>query len=260
MRNNNNSGGLITLLTVLLATCVIAEAGIASYVGVTMQINRRANEEAIVRYEEYQEQRQQERDEPAAIDYVGPNLHIKDGQAVRANLSQTATAQPVTVKPEPEQTPETAADPEPVQQNEPQPAKEPEAQPAKPSEQSKSSAETPKAADSGNKASSAQKPSNGGGDSVNASKPADAAKASGGSAASIAGPGSSGSRVTTKNLDGTYKHDFSGGRVLGTKTSDKYHNSDCIGARKIPPENEVWYSSVADAVAAGRESCGSCYR
>ena len=40
MRNNNSSGGLITLLTVLLASCIIAEAGIASYVGVTVQINQ----------------------------------------------------------------------------------------------------------------------------------------------------------------------------------------------------------------------------
>lgn len=71
---------------------------------------------------------------------------------------------------------------------------------------------------------------------------------------------SSGNNSTTLNSDGTYTHDFSGGRLLGTTESDKYHNNDCAGAKKIPPSNEVWFDSIADAEANNYKPCGNCYR
>lgn len=71
-------------------------------------------------------------------------------------------------------------------------------------------------------------------------------------------PIQSGNAGTTLNSNGTYTHDFSGGHVLGTVNSDKYHTYDCSAAKKIPPENEVWYDSAADARADGRDLCGIC--
>lgn len=65
---------------------------------------------------------------------------------------------------------------------------------------------------------------------------------------------------TTANGDGTYTHDFSGGRMLGTINSDKYHRYDCRAAKTIPPENCVWYNSENDAIAASRSRCGICWR
>lgn len=59
---------------------------------------------------------------------------------------------------------------------------------------------------------------------------------------------------------GNYYHDFSGGKLLGSKESDKYHNKDCMGAQKIPPENEIWFSSVGEAEASSYKPCGICYR
>lgn len=58
----------------------------------------------------------------------------------------------------------------------------------------------------------------------------------------------------------TYSHDFSSGRLLVSRESDKYHCKDCIAAQNILPENEVWFSSAEDAAAHGYEPCGICYR
>lgn len=73
-------------------------------------------------------------------------------------------------------------------------------------------------------------------------------------------PEQSGSAGTVRNNDGTYTHDFSGGRMLGTVNSDKYHYYDCRAAKTIPPENCVWYNSEDEAKADGRSRCGICWR
>lgn len=73
-------------------------------------------------------------------------------------------------------------------------------------------------------------------------------------------PTQTGNAGTVQRGDGTYAHDFSGGRVLGTVNSDKYHTGDCSAAKRIPPENEVWYNSASAASAAGRDLCGICGR
>lgn len=69
--------------------------------------------------------------------------------------------------------------------------------------------------------------------------------------------------ATTRNSDGTYTHDFSGGRVLITTASDNnddpvYHTEDCQAARQIPPESESWYVSAQAAESDGRRICGYC--
>ena len=107
--------------------------------------------DAEARYEEYQEQRRQERDEPAAVDYVGPNVHVKDGQVVRGAMPGTATTRSVVAEPQPDPVPTQETEP----QNEPEPAKELEAQPTiAPSEKPKAPAAS---------ASSNQANANGGG-------------------------------------------------------------------------------------------------
>ena len=58
--------------------------------------------------------------------------------------------------------------------------------------------------------------------------------------------------TTVSNGDGTYTHDFSGGRVLITTESNNsgnpvYHTRDCSAAKKIKPENVYWYDSAEDA-------------
>ena len=72
-------------------------------------------------------------------------------------------------------------------------------------------------------------------------------------------PAQSGNAGTIQNNDGTYTHDFSGGRMLGTINSDKYHYYDCRAAKTIPPENCVWYNSEDEAKADGRNRCGICW-
>lgn len=78
-------------------------------------------------------------------------------------------------------------------------------------------------------------------------------------------PAQSGNAGTVQNSDGTYSHDFSGGRVLITTQSSNsndpvYHTQDCQAARKIPPENEGWFDSAQAAVDDGRRLCGYCGR
>ena len=67
----------------------------------------------------------------------------------------------------------------------------------------------------------------------------------------------------TTGSNGSYAHDFSGGRVLITTASDNkgdpvYHIKDCPAARKIAPENEFWYDSEEAAKADKRRLCGNC--
>lgn len=45
---------------------------------------------------------------------------------------------------------------------------------------------------------------------------------------------------------------------VGSIKSNKYHYPDCRAAKKIKPENEIWFSSSEDARAHGYEPCGIC--
>ena len=45
---------------------------------------------------------------------------------------------------------------------------------------------------------------------------------------------------------------------VGSIDSDKYHSPGCRWAKKILPENEIWFATKEDAVAAGYSPCGTC--
>jgi hypothetical protein len=45
---------------------------------------------------------------------------------------------------------------------------------------------------------------------------------------------------------------------VGSIKSDKYHYPNCRAAQKIKPENEIWFTSSADALAHGYVPCGIC--
>lgn len=45
---------------------------------------------------------------------------------------------------------------------------------------------------------------------------------------------------------------------VGSIKSDKYHYPSCRAAQKIKPENEIWFTSSADARAHGYMPCGIC--
>lgn len=47
-------------------------------------------------------------------------------------------------------------------------------------------------------------------------------------------------------------------RYVGSKNSDIYHFPACRFAKTIKPENLVWFSSTAEAKAAGYRPCGTC--
>ncbi|MHB8117910.1 MAG: Ada metal-binding domain-containing protein [Methanothrix sp.] len=46
---------------------------------------------------------------------------------------------------------------------------------------------------------------------------------------------------------------------VGSIKSDKYHYPSCESAKNIHPENEIWFSSSADARAHGYVPCGRCH-
>lgn len=48
------------------------------------------------------------------------------------------------------------------------------------------------------------------------------------------------------------------GAYVGSIDSDKYHNPGCRWAKKILPENEIWFESKEAAQAAGYLPCGTC--
>jgi len=45
---------------------------------------------------------------------------------------------------------------------------------------------------------------------------------------------------------------------VGSIKSNKYHYPDCQWAKKILPENEIWFSSSQDAKAHGYVPCKVC--
>jgi len=50
----------------------------------------------------------------------------------------------------------------------------------------------------------------------------------------------------------------SNGVFVGSINSDKYHYPSCGSAKNIHTENEIWFSSSADARAQGYVPCGRC--
>ena len=50
----------------------------------------------------------------------------------------------------------------------------------------------------------------------------------------------------------------SAGKFVASSDSDKFHWPDCRWAKKILSENEIWFDSFDDAIAAGYGACGTC--
>lgn len=48
------------------------------------------------------------------------------------------------------------------------------------------------------------------------------------------------------------------GKFVASSDSDKFHWPDCRWAKKILSENEIWFDSAADAIAAKYGACGTC--
>ena len=47
-------------------------------------------------------------------------------------------------------------------------------------------------------------------------------------------------------------------RVVVSKNSDKYHYSWCSGAKRIKPENQIWFTSAQEAESKGYVLAGNC--
>lgn len=48
-------------------------------------------------------------------------------------------------------------------------------------------------------------------------------------------------------------------QFVGSTKSNKYHYPSCSAAKKIKPENEIWFTSSEDARAHGYVPCGICH-
>lgn len=46
-------------------------------------------------------------------------------------------------------------------------------------------------------------------------------------------------------------------KFIGSVNSNKYHWPDCPWAKKIAKQNQIWFSSEAEAQAAGYTRCGN---
>jgi len=56
----------------------------------------------------------------------------------------------------------------------------------------------------------------------------------------------------------TQEPEQSSGKYVGSIKSDKYHYPSCSAAKKILPENLIWFDSAADAQSQGYTPCGIC--
>lgn len=64
-------------------------------------------------------------------------------------------------------------------------------------------------------------------------------------------------KKTTQSLPEAQKQT---GQFVASKNSNKYHLPTCRFAKKIKPENQVWFSSAAEAEARGYQPCGTCMK
>jgi len=48
------------------------------------------------------------------------------------------------------------------------------------------------------------------------------------------------------------------GAFVGSTISDKYHTPDCIWAKEIDRDRQVWWDTAAEAEADGYSPCGTC--
>ena len=193
--------------------------------------------------------------DPGSVHYAGLGRIVIDGEVVQERTP--AVPRPaVQPDPVPVQTPETSQPP-PQQPSNTQEPKEDVPQ-----------KEEPAKTQSTNQAASSNPPTGGGSSGSSGSgqsgSSSSGSQSSGGKTDAGGNGQSSGesktSQTSNNSTSDTYDHDFSNGRLLGTIKSNKYHCKDCAGARKIPPENEIWFTSVSDAETNGYEPCGSCYR
>ncbi len=47
-------------------------------------------------------------------------------------------------------------------------------------------------------------------------------------------------------------------QIVASKNSTKYHLPWCSGAKSIKPENRIYFSNEAEAIASGRSKAGNC--
>ncbi|OPL12036.1 MAG: hypothetical protein AVO34_02150 [Firmicutes bacterium ML8_F2] len=47
------------------------------------------------------------------------------------------------------------------------------------------------------------------------------------------------------------------GKLVGSVNSSKYHWPECPWAKKIAPQNQIWFDSEAEAQTAGYAPCGN---
>lgn len=65
--------------------------------------------------------------------------------------------------------------------------------------------------------------------------------------------------ITVKNSSTAAKTStVTSGKYVGSDESDKYHYASCRWAKKILPQNEIWFKDEAAARAAGYVPCGVC--
>ncbi len=63
-----------------------------------------------------------------------------------------------------------------------------------------------------------------------------------------------------QSLTAETEETIEGKRFVGSVNSNKYHWPDCPWAKKIAPQNQIWFSSETEAQAVGYVRCGSFER
>lgn len=255
-KNPERGGGiLVPALISVLATVAISAGGFGAGYGA-----------GVLRYEvlgdvpqAQQEQTQQNQPTATALQSsaVGPNLIVENGTITWMSeswLAHGGRSVPgfETWSPEPDTAPSTQQQPADDAQNDTQaPAQtEPQQIATQPQSQGAASQQKQPAAQT---SSSNNGTSSGGVVSITPNQ----------TQTNTPSTNTSQSNRTKANGDGTYTHDFSGGKVLATLASDNkgdpvYHTRDCASAKKIAPDDVIWYDSAEAAARDNRRPCKRC--
>lgn len=233
----HSGSGLLKLLTTLLVVASVIEVGVLSKAGLKMYENNQENQVRAAQYAAYQEQQEQERGNPSAVQYAGPEVQVQNGELVKGEWE---LAPPLD---------------ENGWQYEPQPIEKVEIEKIKLQPVEKVSIpkiEPEEIPSQNNKEPSGKKPS------TNAIKPTDNSGQKSGTGSSTPSGGGTGNAENFNKYNNVDQQNTEAAYVLNTNTK-KFHYPTCRDVPKIAEKN---YSTSNDSresiINSGYSPCKHC--
>lgn len=239
--SDDGGGILIPLLVSLLVVVGIGTAGLFGYFGFIASQNDKVPQDQTIEAGRSEGGGSSAPQSSTGISYAGPGILIEDGEVTwrheddqQKDLpNQTQTSQDIDVLEQPTDDQKTQTEP-----------------PAQTTDDQQTQTQNKGTDASGGKTQT--------GVNINPSSPVTNKPQNGGTNRTTQSGGEKGNNNLADLPE--YKREKKG-EYIGSSISDKYHPfPGCSAAKKIKPENEVWFNSVEEARAANYKPCGNCFK